>query len=267
MLAPSAIKSDSHSADLTADFSAFLARAPSAKRASMLLSLVDLFAAVADRIGDPAIDVFDALFLAQLSITDHDTLVAVSTRLSALPNAPPKLIRALADNDSVDIAGPVLARSQRLDASDLARCAATQGQDHLHALCHRTEIPEVLSAALIKHGGRSVIDRLAQTDGVRYLASDFALLLQSTTLDERNRAKVRLPVLVETANGQPAVAATALNISPRGSYLMLDGNANLPAFFALVFPSIEGRRTLCCTAWKTVAGLGVSFETNPFAPA
>ncbi|MGZ5867834.1 MAG: DUF2336 domain-containing protein [Xanthobacteraceae bacterium] len=231
----------------------------------MILSVADLFAAVADRIGDAEMALFDDLLLDQLPITDHETQVALSKRLSTISKAPPKLIHRFASDASVDIAGPVLSRSKRLKTDDLVRYAVAHGQDHLHAICERAEIPEILSATLIERGGQSVIDRLAQTDGAKYYAADFVLLLKNATVDERKRARVKMHAVMETQLGQPISDCAVLNISPTGAHLVPDQDASLPETFAVVFPAIEGRRTLCRMAWKNAAGLGASFQSDPFA--
>jgi len=264
-LSMSAEEASFEHADLMADFSAALERVTSGKRANMILSLADLFAAVADQIGDAEVKLFDDLFLPHLHITDHDTLVALSKRFAAIPNAPPKLVRALASDDSVAIAGPILSGSPRLETADLVRWAATQGQDHLHAICRRAEIPPVLTSVLVTRGGRSLLDRLAMTNTASFFAADFTRLLQRASLDERGRVKVNVPARVETPGGHPITGATILNISASGAYLMLERPEVLSARFALLFSSIENRRILCHTGWKTASGLGVKFESDPFA--
>ena len=133
-------------AALIAEFEAALQRVTSQRRARMLLNIADLFVAVSDRIGDTEIAMFDNLLLGQFGITDHATLVTLSQRLSTVANAPPNLIEKFASNASAAIAGPVLSHSARLFTPDLVRYAAMHGQDHLHAICAREEIPEPLSA-------------------------------------------------------------------------------------------------------------------------
>ena len=265
MSAVQVAKADYDGTDMMAEFYSAFERMPSGRRSRMILSIADLFAAVADRVGDPEIALFDDLLVGQVPITDHETQVALSQRLSKIPNAPPKLIHKFANDASVAIAGPVLSRSERLTTDDLVRYAGGHGQDHLHALCERAEIPEVLSAILIKHGGQSVIDRLAQAEGARYYATDFVRLLNSASVDERKRAKVRLYAIMETQFGQPIAECAVMNISPAGANLVPERDIDLPETFAVVFPSIEVRRALCRMAWKNAAGLGVSFQSDPFA--
>lgn len=232
----------------------------------MLLSVADLFAAIADRLGEPEIAVFDELLIGQMPITDHGTQVTLSKRMSGIANAPPKLIHKFAGDASIAIAGHVLRRSKRLEAADLVRYAATHGQDHLHAMCDRAEIPEILSAILIKRGGQSVIDRLAQTYRARYYAADFVRLLKTASMDERKRVTVRLAAVMETQFGQPISECAVLNISPAGASLLPDVDTCLPETFAIVFPTVENRRSLCRMVWKNASGLGVCFEADPFAP-
>jgi uncharacterized protein (DUF2336 family) len=254
-------------AALIAEFEAALQRVTSQRRARMLLNIADLFVAVSDRIGDTEIAMFDNLLLGQFAITDHATLVTLSQRLSTVANAPPNLIEKFASNASAAIAGPVLSHSARLFTPDLVRYAAMHGQDHLHAICAREEIPEPLSAILLKRGGQSIVDRLALTLGARFHAADFAGLLACASADERKRVKVHQRAIMQTKLGMPIGECTVLNIAPAGAYLNPDGATNLPETFAVVFSAIERRRAPCRLVWKTGAGLGVAFDADPFGPA
>ena len=56
-------------------------------------------------------------------------------------NAPFNIVMILAFDDSIDVAGPVLQHSQRLDAKTLVTNIRTKGQPHLLAISKRCSIP------------------------------------------------------------------------------------------------------------------------------
>jgi len=265
MLAPQTGNARDTGAALIAEFQIALARVTSERRAKMLLALADLFVAIAGRIGEAEIAVFDQLLLDQLPITNHTTVVALSKKLAALPNAPPLIVDKFARDDSAAVAAPVLSSSPRLHTADLVRYAAMHGQDHMHAICARSEIPPALSAALIMRGGRSVIDRLAVTLGASFSVESFAYLLENATADERGRIKVHQRAAIEPNPGRGSVPCTVFNIAPHGAFMKPDGETSLPERFALVLPAVESLRIACRLVWKSGLGLGVAFESAPFA--
>src|ERR1700722_10618279 len=61
--------------------------------------------------------------------------------LSHSDNATFNVIMILAFDDSIDVAGPVLEYSQRLDATTLVTNARTKSQAHLLAISKRSSIP------------------------------------------------------------------------------------------------------------------------------
>src|SRR5262249_44893638 len=69
-------------------------------------------------------------------------------RLMTVPNAPPGIIRTLALDDAIEVAGPILSQSEQLDDATLVEGARTKGQDHLLAIARRTTLAEAVTAIL-----------------------------------------------------------------------------------------------------------------------
>ncbi len=264
MLAARNLNTGDAGAALVTEFQSALKRVISQRRARMLVALAELFVAISHRIGDAEIAVFDDLLLEQFAITDHDTLVQLSKRLATLEKAPPRIIEKFASDDSLSIAGPVLSFSPGLGTGDLIRLAATRGQDHLHAICARAEIPEPLAAVLVKRGGRSVIDRLATTLGARFYAADFLKLLSRATADERGRIRIHQRGILQTMLGAHLADCSISNMSTAGAFLRPDTTTRLPENFALILTAVENRRARCRLARISDANLGVAFESDPF---
>src|ERR1700682_2174731 len=56
--------------------------------------------------------------------------VRLANKLAPSINPPTEVIRKLAFDDSIDVAGPVLLQSERLDAKTLVENARSKGQQH-----------------------------------------------------------------------------------------------------------------------------------------
>src|SRR6202140_3902742 len=61
-------------------------------------------------------------------------LAEMSSQFAVVAQAPPSVVRRLARNDEIAVAGPVLAESARLSAEDLIEVAQTRSEQHLLAI-------------------------------------------------------------------------------------------------------------------------------------
>jgi uncharacterized protein (DUF2336 family) len=98
----------------------------------------------------------------------------LAKRLAPSDNAPVKVINKLAFDDSIDVAGPVLRQSERLDTRTLVANAKSKSQQHLLAISQRRTIGEEVTDVLVTRGNREVARSVAKNDGARF--SDFGFL-------------------------------------------------------------------------------------------
>jgi len=98
----------------------------------------------------------------------------LSRRLARSDNAPIKVINKLAFNDSIDVAGPVLRQSERLDTRTLVANARSKSQQHLLAISQRRSIVAEVTDVLVTRGNHEVVRAVAKNDGARF--SDFGIL-------------------------------------------------------------------------------------------
>jgi uncharacterized protein (DUF2336 family) len=98
----------------------------------------------------------------------------LSERLAHSNNAPFKVVMSLAFDDSIDVAGPVLQHSQRLDSKALVENIRTKSQPHLLAISKRNSIPVVVTDELVTRGNREVVQSVASNNGASF--SDFGFL-------------------------------------------------------------------------------------------
>ena len=102
------------------------------------------------------------------------TRAQLAKRLARADNAPFKVVNKLAFDDSIDVAGPVLRQSQRIDTQTLIANARSKSQNHLLAISQRRSICEELTDVLVTRGNREVVHSVAKNNGARL--SNFAIL-------------------------------------------------------------------------------------------
>ncbi|MBO0756301.1 MAG: DUF2336 domain-containing protein, partial [Bradyrhizobiaceae bacterium] len=138
------------------------------KRADTLRRITNLFIDGAGHYNEDHVALFDDVLTRLLVDVESKALAEVAHRLAAVDNAPPKLIRRLAGDEDIAIAGPVLKRSPRLAESDLIDIATTMGPDHLLAISGRHQIGTAVTDILVKRGDRDVVRSLATNAGATF---------------------------------------------------------------------------------------------------
>jgi uncharacterized protein (DUF2336 family) len=98
----------------------------------------------------------------------------LARRLARADNAPVKIINKLAFDDSIDVAGPVLRESVRLDTKTLVANARSKSQQHLLAISQRRSIDAEVTDVLVTRGDREVVRSVATNAGARL--SEFGIL-------------------------------------------------------------------------------------------
>lgn len=98
----------------------------------------------------------------------------LAKRLARVDNAPLNIINKLAFDDSIDVAGPILRQSERLDARALVANARSKSQQHLLAISMRKSIAEEVTDVLVTRGNREVVGSVASNNGARF--SEFGIL-------------------------------------------------------------------------------------------
>jgi uncharacterized protein (DUF2336 family) len=93
------------------------------------------------------------------------------------------VIRRLAKDDDIMVAGPVLAQSPRLLTADLVEIASSKGAEHLYAISSRPKIETQVTDILVRRGDFSVKRKLAGNSGAQISESGFTTLLRSAEHD------------------------------------------------------------------------------------
>jgi uncharacterized protein (DUF2336 family) len=107
----------------------------------------------------------------------------LSAKLAPSNNAPFNVVRRLASDQSIDVAGPILRESTRLDVDTLVSCAQNRGQEHLLAISKRKSIPEAVTDVLVVRGSREVVTSVAGNTGAVFSNSGFLHLVRRSEGD------------------------------------------------------------------------------------
>ena len=122
------------------------------KRADTLQRLTALFLHGAGRYNDEHVALFDDLFGLLIEGIDNKALAELSNHVAPLSNAPVRLLRKLANDDDIAVAGPVLKLAPRLAEADLIGVARTKGHAHLKAISARAALGEAVTDILLRRG-------------------------------------------------------------------------------------------------------------------
>jgi uncharacterized protein (DUF2336 family) len=131
------------------------------KRTETLRKVTDLFVGGAASYSEQQVALFDNVIGRLAEGTDVPAKAELSERLAAIENAPVNVVQALAEDDAIDVAGPVLAHSTRISEAQLAALAATKGRKHMLAIAGRRELGETVTDALLTRGDQQVARTVA----------------------------------------------------------------------------------------------------------
>jgi uncharacterized protein (DUF2336 family) len=153
------------------------------KRAEALRRITGLFLDGASQFSDQHVDLFDNVFGLLIEEIETKVRAEVSSQLAPLQNAPANVLRTLAKDDNIAVAGPVLQLASRLDEADLVDIAKSKGQAHLHAISGRKALGEAVTDVLVRRGDGDVVRRVAANRGARISADGFQKLLKRSQND------------------------------------------------------------------------------------
>src|SRR5262249_39746989 len=138
------------------------------KRTETLRKITDLFLAGVDQFNDAQIEGFDDVLCHLIKRIETKAISELSVRLGPGHNAPPEVIRNLAHDAEILVAGPVLAQSAQLTSDDLIEVAKTKSQSHLLAIAQRANLDDRVTDQLLARRDNEVAYTLANNAGARF---------------------------------------------------------------------------------------------------
>ena len=199
-----------------------IAGASTDRRREMAGKVTDLFVGRSDEFSAEDLAVFDDVIVRLAAEIEEQARALLSRRLAPIRNAPPRIIRLLARDDDIDVAGPVLAQSAQLSDEALVEIARTKGQAHMLAIAQRGSLSEVVTDVLVELGDREVVLNAVDNYGANFSDHGFTVLVHRSEGDDRlaefvgARPEIPTPLLTAlVAKASAAVRAKLEASHPR----------------------------------------------------
>src|SRR5580658_1952891 len=181
------------------------------KRAEALRRVTALFLDGAGSYSDAHVELFDDVFALLIDEIENKARAELSYCLAPVGNAPIKVLRILANDDDIAVAGPVLKLAPRLAEADLVDLAKTKSQAHLQAISARPALGEAVTDVLVRRGDREVARCVADNRGARISQDSFVSLVRRAEDDGVLAEKVGLrPDIPEPMFRELLIKATAV---------------------------------------------------------
>jgi uncharacterized protein (DUF2336 family) len=161
-----------------------LAHGTVARRVETLRRVTDLFINGAVDYSDEQVGLFDDVFQCLIDHIETSAKTLLANRLAPIESAPPLTIRALAFDDVIEVAGPVLSQSARLDDKALIENARSKSQAHLMAISTRKVLSGAVTDVLVQRGNDEVIQSTVNNPGAEFTERGFTRLVNRAEGDD-----------------------------------------------------------------------------------
>ena len=178
-------KSASATETLLDELQAALAQGTVARRVETLHRVTDLFVSGVVDFSDQQISLFDDVFECLIEHITTSAKALLANCLAPIATAPPRTLRKLAGDDAIEVAGPVLSKSERLDDETLIRTARTMSQAHLLAISIRRVLSRAVTEVLLQRGNDEVVRSTVRNPGAELSECGLSELVDQATRDEQ----------------------------------------------------------------------------------
>lgn len=145
------------------------------KRRELLRKVTDLFFITEQQQSDSDRDVFGGVMERVAYELEVEVRAELSQRLASTNFAPHDIVRRLAEDD-IEVAKPVLERSQVLSDNDLVEIAYSKGQGHLMAMTRREALSAAVTDVIVQRGNDEVLTSVAGNNGANFSSKGFQTL-------------------------------------------------------------------------------------------
>jgi uncharacterized protein (DUF2336 family) len=168
---------------LIEDLESAIASGEIARRAETLRRVTDLFVSGSTQYSDEQVALFDDVMSRLASEIETSARSTFGRRLAGMPAAPPGVIRKLALDDAIEVAGPILSQCEHLDEATLVEGARTKSQDHLLAISERKLLGEAVTDVLVERGNEAVARSTASNPGAKFSEFGYSALVKRSEDD------------------------------------------------------------------------------------
>jgi uncharacterized protein (DUF2336 family) len=180
----------SASASLIPELEDVIQNGSAERRAKTVQRIANLFVDGAASFNEDHIGLFDDVLCRLVVEIEAKARTEMAQSLAAIANAPSELMRTLAKDEDIAVAGPVLAQSPRLQENELIELAKTRSQAHLAAIAGRSGLGEAVTDVLVRRGNPEVVRNVADNQSAKFSDGGFSALVKRAEGDEDLAQKV-----------------------------------------------------------------------------
>ncbi len=169
-------------AALAQDLAATLQASPG-RSTETVQRITDLFVRDSTQYSSEHIAVFDDVLGLLVTRIEEHARAELAERLADIANAPPRIVRTLAQ-DEIAVARPILVRSPQLTDLDLIDIAMARGSDHMLAMTARRGLSAAVTDVLVERGDAAVLNGAAANRTARFSEFGFDTLVTRSREDE-----------------------------------------------------------------------------------
>jgi len=163
------------------DLDAVVSRGTPESRARALWHTTDLM--IAGHYSEDEIWTFGAVIGRLADEIEVTARAQLAERLARFNDAPVNVIHKLAFDDSIDVAGPVLKASEKLEPYAMVANICLKSQSHLLAISKRESLVEMVTDVLVTRGDQEVVTSVASNKGARFSESGFRHMIEQAEND------------------------------------------------------------------------------------
>jgi uncharacterized protein (DUF2336 family) len=176
------------STDISDELVGALSNRSVGERSRVVREIADLFLRQPENYSAEQVELFDSVMMRLINQVGEEVRAHLSERLATVDNAPREVVRDLANDSAIEVAGPVLSQSPCLDEEFLIESAKTKSQEHLLAISSRKSVGHRVTDILVDRGNDQVAVTLAQNDGAKFSDQGYSAMVDRAR-DDRQLAR------------------------------------------------------------------------------
>src|SRR3954467_6899302 len=203
------------SIELLDELQTTLAHGTVARRVETLRRVTDLFLGGAVDYSEEQIALFDDVFHCLMRHIEASAKALLASRLAPLGSAPPMTIRALAFDDLIEVAAPVLSQSDRLDDEALIETARSKSQAHLMAISTRKSLSGAVTDVLVLRGDDDVVQNTVNNPGAEFTERGYGRLVARAEGDDNLATCIGLRPAIPRPHYLKLIAKASVTVRQR----------------------------------------------------
>ncbi len=170
--------------NLIAELEDVIAQGSIEHRIKALDRLTNLFMSASNGFREAQVATLDELFLRFSTDIESAARRVLAIRLADAKYAPPKVVLALAADEAIEVANPILSRSACLDERALINIVTTKSQEYLLAVSTRQSLGPAITDVLVSRGDQAVLRSTARNNGAKFSDGGYQKLVDRAYGDD-----------------------------------------------------------------------------------